>query len=275
MTSLHALNLRDSAWERIADPAPGPEELLIAKEESGSEDETCPRATFPASRAKLREALARLPEAERQVLEAHYAGGQSQRTIGARMGLPQNLVWRRIHEGTRRLRWIMRDGAFTTNDLERDTRDRLTRLEMVALCVYWEQRTWPAVHAEFPGRAPRTVERLVRHAVEKLPHGRYRRGFESLMSHAKDRLLEPLQGPARGLAEFFRYRCVFAPSARVAKVTLLAAHERDALTYRYAPTPPTLLRALALRGIRSVRVRTSWASSTPGFAGVALVSPRA
>lgn len=86
---------------RRADP------LEAAHEPSG--DATDEQAWLRARRERVRAALARLPEAQRQALELAYWGGLTQTEIAERLGQPLGTIKSRMFTGIARLRELLAD----------------------------------------------------------------------------------------------------------------------------------------------------------------------
>ena len=92
-------------------------QTFVAPVDEGSAPGADPRADDPAvvaaDRALLEGALARLPEAQRRVIELSFFGGLTQTEIAARLGEPIGTVKTRARLGLERLRGFLADEAAT------------------------------------------------------------------------------------------------------------------------------------------------------------------
>jgi hypothetical protein len=253
----------------FADPSPNPEDVLLAKEE-GEDEETGYRSRRRLTRAQIHETLSRLPARERDALVGYYQGGQPQTLIAERMGISQPEVHRRIARAIQRARWLHGPATwFTSEDIERDLSGKLPDDQVKALAIYWRETSYSAVHKEL-GIGYARVWQTVKKAIASLD-GKYRRGFDALSTTGKQVLWTP---PVKltGIESFLASRCIFVESGRVARVTLIASYERDALDRGRPVSVPRLLLALSARGVRPMGVRapSSPAVNVAGFGGCEL-----
>lgn len=263
---------------RFASADPSPEDLLIAAEESAAGDadaEPAPRRPLLTS-DELHELLERLPAHEREAVLAYYGGEQRQRDTAARVGCSQPSVHNRIKRGVQRLRWIAAPperpelagpGAwFRPEDLERDLRATHTADERRALVLYWRSTCVRTVQEHMFIRTHADAWRLLHGAIAKLA-GRYREGFERASKTGKWLLSHEVGDPS-AVADFVARRLVFDRAGRTPGPTLFGAYEAHATALGRPASRRKLVDALVAGGARRVFMRTAWAPSVRGFAGV-------
>lgn len=260
----------------LADTAPSPEELLEAKQElelQGLEEEPEPRPSprRAAERARLLGLLDAIPPEERDAIVAYYAAGQRQDDLAAREGMTQAGVQYRLTRAVARLQWMAGPGSlFTAEDLERDHRGKLGRVEIRALAVYWRTSSQSEVFRELGLPSYQAAWRLLTGAVAKL-EGKYAVGFGKLMTEG--RLLMARNGNFSGLRDFMRRRLTFGRALQVPTVTLVGAYERHALQNGRPWATPELFKLLKMRGAKPVRLRADWSSgSVRGWRGVGVAA---
>jgi hypothetical protein len=79
---------------------------------------------------------------------------------------------------------------------------------------------------------------------------------------------EPALAPRSAIDDFLERGCAWSPGGRVARAPLVATFERHASMLGLAPLVDAMLRAVRARGARPIFMRTPWAASARGFAGV-------
>ena len=104
MTLVHAravdLVRREEAHRRRVEAAAASDPLVVPDPAPAVIEE----AERPRERAAVLEALGALPDAQRQVIELMYFGGQTQQQIAIRLGVPLGTVKSRTMLGMRRMR---------------------------------------------------------------------------------------------------------------------------------------------------------------------------
>jgi hypothetical protein len=268
--------------ESVADDAPSAEAMLIRVEELRAEGldeelETGPSPRRAEMRARLRECLEQIPEAERQSVIAAFAGGISPRALkvpvahdtGKARGSTDGVMlsksgaqWR-IARAIARLKWITGPAAlFTCAELEAELRGTFKRHEVRALSIYWRTTSQAEVFREMGLPRHEKAWQLLRDTIAKLPPGRYRDGFTQLAANSRRVVLGRSGVPLSPLVLFIRKRLRFERDLRTPATTLAARYESYAVE-RGAPWSSTrLFETLRTRGATECRMASPWATGS-------------
>lgn len=93
--------VRNEAFRQHAKVRPSPTEII---DQDGEEDA---QVVALVELADLREAVARLSDREREVLEMRYEDDLTQRAIAEKMGIPEGTVKVRLHRARKKLRRVV------------------------------------------------------------------------------------------------------------------------------------------------------------------------